>query len=66
MLFLNKINQMLVCVYHVPGAEERIADMLKKLGFQIEVNDGYIIYKWNIRTFRSPYVRHGVMYAFRH
>ncbi len=59
--FKNKIQQALICSYHLPSAEKKIIEYMNKYGFHYDVNSGYVLY--DILHTKGPYVRRAVIYG---
>lgn len=62
---LSKVNRMLLCTYHRPNDEMLLKDILQKKGYLIEFNEGYVLYIWDRKTFKAPYLRRCVMFAYK-
>ncbi len=65
MTFREKVRQSLVCVYHRDEDEKAISFQLNSWNFQIEVNDGFMLFLDDSKGLKPPYLRHGVIYAKR-
>ena len=59
--FLKKVKKALICTYHLPNAELSIQTYLNKYGFDTEFNEGYVLFVYNLKTFKSPYIRHALI-----
>lgn len=59
----KKVKRALICTYHRPNDEVLIKTLMEKYGFQTEYNDGYVLYIWDMNTFKSPYLRRCLLYA---
>jgi len=61
----TKIKKALICTYHRPRDEEELKKIMEKHDYRISFNSGYMLYKWDIDTFKYPYLRRGVMFAYK-
>ena len=61
--FRDKVLKALICVYHLPDQEKNIRRKMETWGYTIAVNKGYILYIWDLKNFKYPYLRHGVLFG---
>ncbi len=60
---LAKCKRLVVCAYHNQDDEQRIINSLDDLGYNVDINKGYMLYYSYFRKFRRPYIRRGVIYG---
>lgn len=61
--FGKKVKKALICTYHRPNDEIVLKDIMESYGFDCSFNDGYVLYIWDMETFKPPYLRHCVMFC---
>lgn len=63
-VFKNKVKASWLCAYHKPNALEQIKERLDRVGFDYEINRGYIFFPNGIKLV-EPYYRRGALYSKR-
>ncbi len=53
----------LICIYHKPGDESSLKEIMTDHGFSVEINPGYLLMTNVDGLFRNRYLRHGVLFA---
>lgn len=59
----NKVQKVLICVYHLPNQEKNIRYIMENSGFSVSMNKGYMLYTVDLENLKKPYLRHGVLFA---
>ena len=62
---LGRCKRIVTCAYHYQNDESEITNVLLKHGYNISVNNGYMLYYSLFRRFKRPYLRRGVVYGER-
>ncbi len=62
---LPRISNLYLCAYHRQDDEKLLRKALAPFGFNITCSNGYILYHDDIENFSKPYVRRGVLHAFK-
>jgi hypothetical protein len=63
-LATEKNLRMVLCTYHRHNHAEEAEKILTGNGFRTEFSKGYMLF-WHDREFRPPYLRRGVIRAFK-
>lgn len=63
--FCTKIEKALICTYHLPDAGSVIRKYLDRYGFRSEYNPGYVLFVYDLKNFRPPFVRHALLYGYK-
>ena len=61
----EKVKKALICTYHRPNDEVLIKSFMEKCGFKTEYNDGYVLFIYNVKTFKPPYLRKCLLYGYK-
>lgn len=57
-----KIKKTLLCAYHNNEDENKIIDYCSKYGFEMQINEGYMILTFD-KNFKRPFFRRGIIFG---
>ncbi|TBV25505.1 dimethyladenosine transferase [Meridianimaribacter sp. CL38] len=64
-IFKANVNvKIAICTYHKQNDEVQFTEMLRSLGFSIELSDGYMIFFYD-KKIKPPYLRRGLIRAIK-